>query len=326
MPQPTQTMVHVDAVLSNISVAYIPKQDTFVASRVFPQVPVEHQTNKYWKYTKADWFRDEAQRRADASPSSGSGYNLGTDSYSCDVFAHHKDVGDKTRANADKGLNLDEDATRFVTTRLLLRQEVQFVNDAFKTGVWNTDITGVAAAPAANQVYQWSDYANSDPIDDVEAGKEQILSVTGYMPNVLVLGYQVWRKLKNHPLFLDRIKYTSSDSISKEIVARYFEVDEIMVAQSIRATSKEGAATDTFAFNFGKAALLMYRNPNPGLLEPSAGYTFVWNGVSGNLGLPVGISAFRMEHLKADRIEGEAAWDNKIVAPDMGYFFTSITA
>lgn len=326
MPQPTQTQVHVDAVLSNVSVAYIPKQEFFIAAKAFSQVPVEHQTNKYWKYTKEDWFRDEAQRRADASESSGSGYNLGTDSYSCDVFAHHKDIGDKTRGNADKGLNLDEDATRFVTTRLLLRQEKQWVSDAFKTGVWDTDITGVNAAPGASQTIRWSDYANSDPIEDIEDGKEKILRTTGYMANVLVVGYQVWRKLKNHPLFIDRIKYTSSEAISKQIVARYLEVDDILVAQAINVTSKEKAATPTFDFVFGKNALLMYRNPNPGLLEPSAGYTFVWNGVSGDLGLPVGISSFRMEEKKADRVEGEAAWDNKIVATDMGYFFSSIVS
>lgn len=323
MPQPTQTSVHIDAVLTNVSVAYIPKQEFFIASKAFAQVPVEHQTNKFWKYTKDDWFRDEAKRRADASESSGSGYNLGNDSYACDVFAHHKDIGDKTLGNADKGLNLHEDATRFVTTRLLLRQEVQFVNDAFKTGVWATDITGVASAPSASQRIYWSDYANSDPIEDVEDGKEAILKTTGYMPNVLLIGYQVWRKLKNHPLFVDRVKYTNSEALTKEIIARYFEVDEILVAQSIQNTAREGA-TGTYNFVFGKSALLMYRNPAPSLLEPSAGYTFVWNGVSGGLGLPVAISSFRMEHLKAERIEGEAAWDNKIVATDLGYFFSNI--
>lgn len=324
MPQPTQSAVHVDAVLSSISVAYIPKQEYYIAARAFPSVPVDHQTDKYWKYRKDDWFRDEAKRRADASESSGSGYNLGTDSYSCDVFAHHKDIGDKTRANADKGLNLDEDATRFVTTRLLLRQELQFVADAFGTGIWATDITGAAAGNGTTTRTYWNDYSNSDPIEDVEDGKETVLKNTGYMPNVLVIGYQVWRKLKNHPLFVDRIKYTSSEAITKAIIARYFEIDEILVAQSIRATSKEGAATPTFDFNFGKSALLMYRTANPGMLEPTAGYTFVWSGVSGNLGLPVGISSFRMEQLKAERIEGESAWDNKIVATDLGYFFSAI--
>lgn len=325
MPQPTQSQVHVDAVLSNISVAYIPKQEFFIAASAFPQVPVEHQTDKYWKYTKDDWFRDEAKKRADASESAGSGYTLSTDSYSCDVYAIHKDVGDKTRGNADKGLNLDEDAVRFVTTRMLLREEIQFVTDAFKTGVWATDITGVASAPSAGQTIQWSDYANSDPIEDIEDGKQTILQNTGYMPNVLVIGYQVWRKLKNHPLFVDRIKYTTAEAVSRAIIARYLELDDILVAQSIKNTALEGA-TGSYSFVFGKSALLMYRNPNPGLLEPSAGYTFVWNGVSGGLGLPVGISSFRMENLKADRIEGECAWDNKIVASDMGYFFSGIVA
>lgn len=324
MPQPTQTAVHVDAVLSNISVAYIPKQDQFIAAKAFPMVPVDHQTDKYWKYTKEDWFRDEARRRADASESSGSGYNLGTDSYSCDVYAHHKDIGDKTKANADKGLNLSEDAVRFVTTRLLLRQELQFVADAFTTGVWGTDVSGAVTGNGTTTRTYWNDYANSDPIEDVEDAKEQILRNTGYKANVLIVGYQVWRKLKNHPLFIDRIKFTSSDAITKQIVARYFEVDEILVAESIYVSSKEGASSPTFAFAFGKSALLMYRTPNPGLLEPTAGYTFVWNGVSGNLGLPVAISSFRMEHLKAERIEGECAWDNKIVATDLGYFFSGI--
>lgn len=325
MPQPTQTGVHVDAVLSNISVAYIPKQEMFIASKAFAQVPVEHQTDKFWKYTKDDWFRDEARRRADASESSGSGYNLGTDSYACDVFAHHKDIGDKTLANADKGLNLHEDATRFVTTRLLLRQELQFVTDVFGTSIWGTDITGATTGNGSTTRTYWSDYANSDPIEDVEDGKETILKNTGYMPNVLLIGYQVWRKLKNHPLFVDRVKYTNSEALTKEIIARYFEVDEILVAQSIKNTAREGAS-GSYSFAFGKSALLMYRNPTPGLLEPSAGYTFVWNGVSGNLGLPVAISSFRMEHLKAERIEGEAAWDNKIIATDLGYFFSNIVA
>jgi hypothetical protein len=184
-------------------------------------------------------------------------------------------------------------------------------------------VTGAVSGNGTTTRTYWSDYANSDPIEDVEDAKETILKNTGYMPNVLVLGYQVWRKLKNHPLFIDRIKHTSSESITKEIVARYFEVDEILVAQSIKNSGKEGAA-DSMGFVFGKSALLMYRNPSPGLLEPSAGYTFVWNGVSGNLGLPVAISSFRMEHLKAQRIEGEAAWDNKIVATDLGYFFSGI--
>ena len=40
MPQPTQSQVHVDAILTNMSVAYMNEMDSFVASRVFPTISV----------------------------------------------------------------------------------------------------------------------------------------------------------------------------------------------------------------------------------------------------------------------------------------------
>jgi hypothetical protein len=71
MPQPTQNQVHVDAILTNISVAYFQQNQNFIATRVFPVVPVSKQSDKFFTYTKNDWFRDEAQRRADATESAG---------------------------------------------------------------------------------------------------------------------------------------------------------------------------------------------------------------------------------------------------------------
>lgn len=316
MPQPTASDVHVDAILTPISVAYLQAQDDFIASRVFPQVPVEKQSDKYFVYAKNDWFRDEAQVRPDATESVGSGFNVSTATYSCDVYAIHKDVGDQVRRNYDNPLSPDRDATLFCTQRLLLRQEVQWVSDFFSTGVWGTDFT------PANL---WSDYAASDPFGDIETGKETILSTTGFMPNTLVLGYQVFRQLKNHPDFIDRIKYTSSQTITADMLARMLEVDRVLVAKAVKATNVEGE-TAAYTFAHGKHALLCYVNPTPSLLAPSAGYTFVWNGVSDGFGTSVGVSRIRMEHLRADRIEAQIAWDNKVVASDVGYFFANVVA
>lgn len=313
MPQPTSSQVHVDAILTNISVAYLQQQQNFIATRVFPVVPVEKQSDKFFKYTKNDWFRDEAQRRGDATESAGGGYNLTTDSYRADVFAFHKDVGDQTRANADAPINVDREAAEFVTSRLLLKMETEFVNSYFKSGVWATDAT------PSNL---WSNYSTSDPIADVEAGKRAILSTTGFEPNTLVLGYDVFTKLKNHPDLVDRIKYTSSNVITSDMMARMFEVDRVLVAKSVKATNNEGA-TGAYDFTHGKHALLCYSAPSPGLLQPSAGYVMSWTGVSGGIGTTIGTSRFRMESLKADRIEAEVAFDMKVVASDLGYFFAS---
>jgi hypothetical protein len=325
MPQPTQSQVHVDAILTNISVAYMQKAENFIADKVFPVVPVDKQSDKYFTYDKNDWLRDEAQVRADGTESVGSGYNISTASYYADVFAIHKDVGDQTRANADAPINVDREAAEFVTHRLLMRREIQFMSDFMTTGVWADDVTGVAASPSTGQTIQWSNYTTSDPINDIEAGKAEILSTTGFEANTLVLGYDVFRQLKNHPDLVDRIKYTSSQTITEDMLARMFDIERVLVSKSVKATNAEGA-TGAYAFTTGKTALLAHVAAAPGLLTPSAGYTFQWTGVSGGLGATIGTSSFRLESLKATRIESELAFDNKVVASDLGYFWTSIVA
>jgi hypothetical protein len=316
MPQPTQSSVHVDAILTNISVAYFQQNQNFIATRVFPVVPVSKQSDKFFTYTKNDWFRDEAQRRADATESAGGGYNLSTDSYQADVYAFHKDIGDQTRANADAPINVDREAAEFVTSRIALKMETQFVSNFFTTSIWGTDST------PSNL---WSDYTSSDPIGDIEVGKRTILSTTGYEPNTLVLGYDTFIQLKNHPDLVDRIKYTSSNVLTEDVMASLFGVPRVMVAKSVKATNNEGA-TGAYAFNYGKNALLTYAAPSAGLLQPSGGYIMSWTGVSGGLGQTVGVSRMRMEQFKADRIEAEVAFDMKVIGTDLGYFFSACVA
>jgi hypothetical protein len=325
MPQPSINTVHIDAILTNISVAYIQKQENFIADKVFPVVPVDKKSDKFFTYNKNDWFRDEAQRRADATESAGSGYSLNTGSYSADVWAFHKDIGDQTIANADAPLNPLREATEFVTSRLMLRKELQFVSDFFTTGVWGTDVTGVAGTPGGGQTKQWSDYTSSDPINDIEAAKAAILSTTGMEANTLVLGYETFRQLKNHPDLVDRIKYTSSQTITEDMLARMFDLDRVLVAKAVKATNNEGAA-GAYGFAYGKAALLCHVASAPGLLTPSAGYTFSWTGVSGGIGTSIGVRSFRMESIKAERVEAEMAFDNKVIGADLGYFWTTIVA
>ena len=316
MPQPTSSQVHVDAILTNISVAYMQMAENFIATKVFPVVPVSKQSDKFFTYTKNDWFRDEAQRRADATESAGGGYNLSTDSYQADVYAFHKDIGDQTRANADAPINVDREAAEFVTGRMLLKMETQFVSNFFTTSVWATDSTPTNL---------WSDYTSSDPIGDIETGKRTILSTTGYEPNTLVLGYDTFIQLKNHPDLVDRIKYTSSQVLSESLLASLFGVPRVMVAKSLKATNNEGGS-EAYAFNYGKNALLTYSAPSAGLLQPSGGYVMSWTGVSQGIGATIGVSRMRMEQFKADRIEAEVAFDMKVIGSDLGYFFNACVA
>lgn len=317
--KPSPNHVHLDVALTFLSVAYIQNQSHFIAGKVFPLVPVTKQSDKYYVWTKEDWFRDEAQKRGPGQESAGSGMSLGTDNYSCDTFSFHKDVDDMTRANSDAAINPDRAATNFVTQRLLLRREKQWVSDNFKAGVWGTTKTGGANGGGADFVH-WNDYVNSNPRENIKLGRRTILARTGFLPNTLVLSYDAKDALIDHPDFVERVKYTSRDSVTPEMIAKYFDLERVFVAMAVENTAKEGQAA-AMDFAFGKHALLCYVAPEPALDTPSAGYTFTWNYAPIDDENGVAVRRFRMENLRSDRIEGDISFDDKIVGADLGYFF-----
>lgn len=325
MAQPTGSDLHVNRPLTNISIAYLQSTSEFIADQVFPPVPVDKRSDLYYTYAKGAWFKSEAQERAPATESVGSGWDVSSASYMCRVYAVHKDVSDQDRAAQDAPtFDLDRDATEFVTRDLLMKKEQLFIAKYFGTSLWgNTDQTGVSGTPSANQFKQWNDSA-STPIEDITAQRISIAEKTGYRPNVLVIGPRVFEKWKNHGEFTDRIKYTQTGIVTTDLIAATMDLDRVLIPYVVQNTAAEGA-TDAFSFAFGKAALLVYAAPSPSLLQPSGGYTFTWNGF---LGAQAGtrIKRFRMEELEADRVEGEMAFDQKLVASDLGVFFTAAVA
>lgn len=321
MPNPTRGDVHVNQPLTNISIAYIQKAENFIADRVFPNIPVAKQSDRYFVYDRADWFRDEAQKRAPGTESAGGGFRIdNTPTYYADLWAVHKDVDDQIRANADAPINMDRDATEYVTQQLMLKREKQWAADYFTTGIWTTQYQGKSATPGANEFLQWNDAA-STPVEDITSVAIDIAKLTGFKPNTLVLSPYVFNQLKNNADILDRIKYTQRGVVTTDILANLFEVERVLVAMATNNTAAEGvAATYDFVIS-NKAALLCYSNPRPSVLTPSAGYTFSWTGYLGAGAAGNRIKRFRMEELTSDRIEGEMAFDLKLVAADLGAFF-----
>lgn len=325
---PTYQQAHIDRALTNISVAYIQDENNFIADRVFPQVPVQKQSDVYFIYNKGDFFRDEARVRAGASESVGGDYGIqSANPYYCRVHAFHKDVTEQDRANYDTPLEADTDATEFVTSKMLIRRETQWAAKYFTAGVWSTQLTGVASNPVAGtSVMQWNQAA-STPIEDVANQIVKIASTTGYRPNTFVCTPAVFYALKNHPDVLDRIKYTQKGIVTADLLAQLFEVENFYVAWSVVNTANQGA-TDNINFTMGKHALLAYVNPRPALKKPSAGYIFTWAGLQGAGAFGNRIIRLPMDMLGigTERIEGEIAFDCQVIAQDLGVFFSGVVA
>lgn len=332
MPQPTLSDVHVNRPLTSISVAYMQSQDAFIADKIFPVIPVENKSDVYFKYTKDAWFRDEAQVRAPGTESAGGGYDVdASPTYTCLVNAYHKDVDDQTRANSDAPLNPDADATRFVTRKALLKRENDWATKYFTTGKWTGSTTG-SDLVGNTDFTKWST-AGSTPIEDLRAQCVGMEQGSGFYPNTLVLGRQVWQILQDHPEFLDRIKFQGSNvdparlagQQGLNMLAEILELKQVLVARAVKNTANEGAAF-AGSFIFGKAALLLYVAENPGLYEPSAGYTFAWKGFIGASRDGVRIKTFRMEHLESTRVEVDMAYDQNQTGADLGAFFSAAVA
>lgn len=321
MPLPARQDVHVDSILTNISVGFMQSADDFVADKVFPIVPVAKQSNKYFLYDRSYWFRSEMQKRGPATESAGGGWALSTATYSADVYAVHKDIDNQTEANTDAPLSLRTDATNWCSQQALLQKDKVWVANFFATSLWTGDQTGVSAGPGANQFLQF-DAASSHPFNTIETQRIAIKKRTGYWPNTLVLGAEVWSILKNHADLLDRIKYTQRGIVTPDLLAGALDIDRVIIAGGVENTAAEGA-TASYSFLAGKSMLLAYVAPNPGLFEPSAGYTFSWTGLEGAGAFGNTISTIEAPLIKSSRVEMEIAFDQKLVSADLGVFFAT---
>lgn len=315
MAQPTLSSLHVDRPLTMMSQAIIQADTNYIATKVFPVVRVPHKSDSYYIYTQGDWLRDEARVRPPATESVGSGWSLSTSTYNADVWAIHKDISDQELANADM-FDLESDAVAFVTQRMLLRHEIEWTAAFFGSSLWTTDNTPGTL---------WDVYGTSTPLTDVQTAIRTILARTGFRPNTAVMGYDVWSAMLNHPDIIERIKYTSANVPTEQILGRYFGLDRIFVASAIKNTAAEGA-TASYSFVQGKSMWVGYVAPRVGPRTPTAGVTFEWEGVTDGSGANIGITRFYMDSIRSTRIEAQQAWDSKIIGADLGYMFNSVVS
>lgn len=326
MPLPTANDVHLDQVLTNISLAYLQDQMHFVADRIFPIVEVAKQSDRYYTYDRGYFNRDDMAERAPGTESAGTAFSVdNTPTYYCREYALHQDIPDQVIANADVVINPLEDAAKALTQKALIKREKLFADTYLTTSKWTTDITGVSSGPSSGEVLQWND-SSSDPISDIRSASTTMLEMTGFAPNTLVLGRRAYDALMDNAALLDRIKYGqtagAAASVNTNLLAQLFEVNRVLVSQSIVNTANEGAA-NSHSFIAGKHALLLHVAPSPGLMVPSAGYTFAWTGIGGVF---QSVRRFRMEHLRAERIELETTLDQHQVSADLGVFFSGVVA
>lgn len=257
--------VVVDPVLSNISKAY--SNEMYIADMLFPVVPVGKQTGKYYQYNKAK-FRRNKTLRAPGGKANEVEYGLSTASFEAVDHALKEKTPWEIIEQADSALSPESDATENVTEQLQIDKEIALATSmaATATITQNTTLSGTS---------QWSDYTNSDPISDIKAGMVVVQKAIGRKPNTLLLGKPTFDKLVDHPDVVEKIKYTNLGTATTDLLARLFNVENVIVAEALYNTAVEGA-TDSLDYIWGKHAWLCYITPRVALRTITLGFTFRW--------------------------------------------------
>jgi hypothetical protein len=313
----THNNTHVNRPLSNLSIAFM-SEDPSVADQVFPALDVPKQSDRYWIYSLADFNRNNVKTRAPASESAGATWSVSDDTYFCDPYALHTDIPWEIEGNEDEPLDADRDAVMFLTSQMKLNNDIQWAADYFTTGIWTGSTTGTDIVPGV----KWG-ASNSTPIVDIRAQKRSMHTKTGRFPNTLVLGGIVWEALQDNSDFLDRLSGDERKFLTKDILARILEVDRVIIADMMKVTSEEGAASTTTSEIFGDRALLLHVAKRPGVRIPSAGYKFKWKVP--RIGNQV-VKKMDMPLKNATRMEIQTYYDNKVVAAQLGVLFDDVLA
>lgn len=336
MPDPTPRQGgRPSELLTNVALAFMDDTaDAFVANQVFPPVPVGPSHGRYKVFPRSYFLRDEVGPRPLGGYPRQVGFRVSEDQYACEEEALEAVIDDRERADELPPVQIERSKVRLLTMQHLIHADVKWASAYFKTGVWGLDHAGVASGPTGTQLLQW-DNANSNPIIDIDQALISVGDQVGdlFAPNTLILGRNVYKHLKNHPLILGRLATTDDRIINKAVLARYFDVNKVLVPGAIKNTGPEMATvagTEAAAVYTRiidpNSALLVYAAPQASMDMPSGGYHFVWRKLLGARADDprAGVERGRDDRAKSDWFHVRTAWQPKVVAPLLGVFFSNI--
>lgn len=328
MAQPDVGDVHVDALLTDVSIGY--KPGGFIADSIFPIVGVDKQSDVYVTYDRSFWARDEGRPnaalesnpllRAPGTQAAVAGYQVNKDAQ---YFAINEAVGveipDELVANADAVFNLEQDATLLATTLLKIRRDRAFVVDFMKTGVWGDDQT------ISNK---WSDFGAGTPIEDLRESMFTVRQNALAMPGTIciTMGALVWRRLSDHPDLLDRIKYTEKGITSPDLLASLLSTPtynvQVKIGEAVYTADEEGTAESSVTLSdiWDDDVLITFRPESASRMVPSSGYTFVWTPlVGGGLAMEF-IRRIREERSRKTIVEAHIYYDQVATLTKTGVY------
>lgn len=305
--------IHHDKPLSNLAVqAFDTGLGGFIAPAIFPSVPVDFQSDKYYIIEKGAFLRIHDTKRAPKTMANRVEFEVSSDTYYASEYALGTDNALQDLANADAALQLRTSGTELVTSGLLRDFERRVANKI-------TSISNMGSGVVLSGSQKWSDYVGSDPVAQVNTAHAFIRRQTGMMANAMIIDFDTLQVARRHPALLDMFKYTSGGELTDAQLASLFKVQRILIGDAIMDNSMQGQ-TSSITNIWGNNVILARIAPPAGIKTATLGLSYRWTPE----GYPAPFSVTRQSFSGAgtkniEVLEAGYFQDEKIVARDFGY-------
>lgn len=269
MPQMTGQQARViEPILSEHARGY--RQASLIGRMLFPLAPVGQYGGQVIEFDKSS-FKLYNSRRGYGAATKRIKFGYQGKPYAIVPSALEAVVPRELMRDASQvpGINLGSRAVNTVLRSITLEHEYNCAQIARNAANYDANHK-VAVAKS------WND-PTSDPVGDVEAGKEAIRQSIGVRPNTLEIPAMALSALKKHPDLLNRAAVTNIKVVNIDLLKVVFEIENIIIGDGVVA-----GEDDSFGDIWGEDVVLAYvsagSDADANAEEPSYGYTYLIEG------------------------------------------------
>lgn len=299
-------------VLAGLFKKFMRDEAGFVAEAIAPTFDSALQSADYYVFDKDNWLLVPTNiQRAPGAVHKRVTVQVSGDNYFCRNYGLAMPVPDEVRARYRSALDADAAAVKRIADIIKVNRELRVF----------TKVTDTTVVPSASPGVKW-DQVGCNPKEDVDAGKEAIRLGTGLRPNTMVLSETVRLVLENNAEIRKAFQLAINGRITPDMLRAYFNIDKIIVAGTILATTAEGQAI-TAADIWGEQVLLAHVEPGQDLMLPNLARSFNWTEVGS---IDASVETWRDSDAKSDIHQADHATDEKIVCAPAGFVLTDTLA
>lgn len=281
--------IGIDPVLTTITQGY--KNSGFVGTGICPIVESPTRSGKVIKFGKEAFKTYQTER-----PLRGTtrriewGYKAEPYEIPQHSLEHLADRTEIAQTEATTGINYERATMMSLMNSHALSLEKEIASVVADPANYDANHTTILTGNDKWSVGEGA--SRSRPYRQIKDWSQEIRRSIGAKPNTLLLGSEVWDALDDHEDIRERLKYTSSETLTTEMLARMWGLSQVIVAEAVYLD--DGAVDAALGdMDWARSAVLAYVNPNAitrgtvsytptidvSMAEPSAFYTYVLQGM-----------------------------------------------